>query len=391
MDNLTVLQVIPALHTGGAERTAVDVAGAIRTAGGRALVASEGGRLEADLTAVGGEHITMPMASKNPAVMAINAFRLGALIRARGVDLIHARSRAPAWSALAAARRTGIPLVTTYHGAYNQENAIKGFYNSVMARADVVIANSGYTADLIRHRHPFAKDRITIVHRGSDLAAFAPDQITSARIDRLRGDWAVPKGKRIILQMARLTAWKGQTVLIDALARLADKGIEDWIAVLAGDAQGRDSYRTALNDQIAALGLKDRVRLVGHCDDVAAAMVLADAVAVASTEPEAFGRAAVEAQAAGTPVVVTDLGAVRETVLAPPECAAEARTGWRVPSADPDRLAEAMHALLDLGEEEKRALAERARAHVESRFSLAAMTERTLDVYRRLIAPPGSH
>jgi len=387
MENRTVLQVIPALDTGGAERTTVDVAAAIVTAGGRAIVASAGGQLVPELIETGAVHIPMPLDSKNPLVMALNIKRLTALVREHRIDLLHARSRAPAWSALAAARITGRPFVTTYHGSYNQDSWIKGIYNSVMARADRVIANSHYIASLIRERNPFASDRITVIHRGSDLTAFEESQISRDRLASLKTDWGLLENDRVILNMARLTHWKGQTVLIDALKKLRDAGITNWVAILAGSDQGRTDYSKGLRAQIRAHGLEGQVRLVGHCSDVPAAMSLSDAVAVASIEPEAFGRAAIEAQAAGAPVVVTDIGAVHETVLAPPECSETLRTGWRVAPGDAEALAGALQTLLNLPPDDRRAIRSRARAHVAAHFSLKAMTDKTLCVYDTLLNP----
>ena len=385
MKNRTVLQVIPALETGGAERTAIDVAAAVAAAGGRALVASAGGRMVAEIAAAGAIHISLPLAGKNPVTMAWNVQRLAGIIKLNRVDLVHARSRAPAWSAMFAARLAEIPFVTTYHGAYAQENRVKGFYNSVMARGDAVIANSHYIARLICERNPFAKGRITVIHRGSDLSAFARDRVGENRIARLQEAWGISGGDKVIVQMARLTHWKGQTVLIDALARLAESGESGWTAILAGDDQGRSDYTEALRAQIEGRGLAGRVKIVGHCRDVPAAMALADAVAVASIEPEAFGRSAVEAQAAGVPVVVADCGAVHETVLAPPEHPASERTGWRVPPGDARALGDALATLLCLSREDRDAMAARARRHVEAHFSLSAMTGKTLDVYRRVL------
>lgn len=382
MSRPTILQIVPELDTGGAERTAIDVAARIVAEGWRAIVLSEGGRLVDELKATGADDRRFPAKTKNPLRLWRNAAALAAMIEAEGVDIVHARSRAPAWSALIAARRTGRPFVTTYHGAYNQKSGLKGAYNSVMARGDVVIANSEYTADLIRARHPFADGRIVTIHRGTDLAAFADPGVPD-RAAALRQAWGVAPDAPVILQLARLTGWKGQTVVIDALARLADR--PGWVAVLAGDAQGREAYVDELKARIAGHGLEGRVRIPGHCDDVPAAMALADAVVVASIEPEAFGRAAVEAQAAGRPLVVSDLGAVGETVAAPPQVVAAVRTGWKVPAGDPEALAVALDEIFQLTPAERADLAVRARAHVAEAFSLTAMTERTMEVYRGLL------
>jgi glycosyltransferase involved in cell wall biosynthesis len=385
----TVLQIIPELETGGAERTAVDVAAGLVEAGGRALVACEGGRLVGELQSRGGEWIPFPARTKNPFAMALNVRRLARIAQDEKVALIHARSRAPAWVALGAARTLELPFVTTFHGSYSGGSAPKRLYNSVMARGDIVIANSNYTAGLIGSLYPEAKPRIRVIHRGTDLARFAPSSIEPARVDALRKDWGVGPHERVVLLGARLTPWKGQAVLIEAASLLRESGIGDVAYVLAGDPQGRQGYVAELDRLIAAKGLKGIVRRVGHCSDMAAAFLAASAVAVPSTEPEAFGRAAVEAQALGTPVVVSDLGAVPETVLAPPSEPASARTGWRVPAGDAPALAAALAEALNLGASARAAMALRARTHVERHFSLERMVAATLDTYMALLNPPG--
>lgn len=381
----TVLQVIPDLNSGGAERTTVDVARALVEAGGKALVASQGGQMVRDLEEVGAVHFTMPVKSKNPLTLWKNARLLADLIEEQNVGIIHARSRAPAWSALLAARRTHIPFVTTYHGSYSQANAVKGLYNSVMARGDAVIANSHYIAKLITDRHPFARDRITVIHRGSDLKGLAPENVSALRRQALKDSWGVPTGRPIILNMARLTFWKGQKVLIEAMGALKAKGETAPIAILAGDAQGREGYVAELKQLIADWNLQEQVRLVGHCADVPAAMALANISVVASIEPEAFGRAAVEAQAARVPVIVSDLGAVPETVLAPPDVPEKERTGWRVPPGDSDALAEAIQTALGLSPEERLELTGRGLTHASRNFTVETMCAKTLDVYTQCL------
>ena len=381
----TILQIIPELEAGGAERTAVDVAAGLAHVGARALVATEGGRLVGELQTKGGVWIPFPAATKNPFSMLVNVRRLARICHDEDVALIHARSRAPAWVALGAARSLRLPFVTTYHGSYAGRSSVKVLYNSVMARGDVVIANSHYTADLIRASHPQAGDRIRVVHRGTDFSVFTPSAVTPERIESLRKAWGVAPHERVVLLAARLTGWKGQKVLVEAAARLRSGGLRDVGFILAGDPQGRDSYVRDLDGLIAARQLKGVVRRVGHCTDMPAAFLAASVVTVPSTEPEAFGRSAVEAQAMGTPVVVSDLGAVPETVLSPPAVSAQERTGWRVPPGDPDALAEAIGAALSLGATAKANLTARARTHVERHFSLERMVSDTLDVYSTLL------
>jgi len=382
----TVLQIIPNLDAGGAERTTIDVAAALVRAGARALVASEGGRLASELQAVGGLWLPFPAASKNPLAMLLNTRRLARLIIAERVDLVHARSRAPAWVAMGACRIADRPFMTTFHGAYGGRSSLKLRYNSVMARGDVVIANSQFTADMIARLYPQARERLRVIYRGTDLRAFSPSQVDRDRIARLREAWGVAPHERVVLLAARLTGWKGQKVLIEAASLLKGE-LDDIRYILAGDPQGRDGYAKELDALIAAKGLKGVVSRVGHIVDMPAAFLAASVVAVPSTEPEAFGRSAVEAQAMGAMVVVSSLGAVPETVLAPPDAPPEGRTGWRTPPGDAAALAEALKAALTLGSTGREAIARRARAHVEKNFSLEQMTRKTLEAYLSLLPP----
>ena len=381
----TVLQVIPRLDAGGAERTTIDIAEALVEAGARALVASEGGRMASDLQAVGGVLIPFPAAAKNPISMFFNMRQLARFIIRERVDIVHARSRAPAWVSLFAAHAAERPIVTTYHGAYSGKSALKLGYNSVMARGDLVIANSRYTAERISELYPYAKPKLTVIPRGADLRAFSPSAVDRGRVARLREAWGVQPHERVVLLAARLTSWKGQKVLIEAAEIMSRRGFADVRYILAGDAQGRDGYVKELDQLIARLGLKDVVKRVGHCSDMPAALLAASVVAAPSTEPEAFGRSAVEAQAMGALAVVSDLGAVPETVLAPPDSSPEERTGWRVPPGDPTALADALQTALELGASAREAIAWRARAHVERNFSLTQMKDRTLAAYVSLL------
>ena len=381
----TVLQIIPELEAGGAERTTIDIAAALAEAGARPLVATRGGRLVSELQAKGGVWIPFPAKTKNPLAMAAHVGRLARLLHEEAVDVVHARSRAPAWVALGATRRTGTPFVTTYHGSYAGQSVLKLLYNSVMARGDAVIANSEFTASRILRLHPFAQDRVRVIHRGTDFRQYAPSRVESERVHNLREAWGVAPDERIVLLAARLTGWKGHRVLIEAARRLVARGLTDTKFVFAGDAQGRDAYVRELRGLIDRAGLTEMVRITGHCTDMPAAYLAASVVTVPSTEPEAFGRAAVEAQAMGAPVIVSDLGAVPETVLAPPQVEAGARTGWRVPPNDPDALANALANALALGDSARDALARRARLHVQQHFSLEQMCNQTLEVYAALL------
>lgn len=381
----TILQIVPALDSGGAERTTVDTAGALAEIGARALVASEGGRLVPELQARGGIWVPFPAGTKNPVAMALNVRRLASVIRAEAPVLVHARSRAPAWVALAACRMTGTPFMTTYHGSYSGSSALKVRYNSVMARGDLVVANSLYTRDLILRLFPWARERLRVVQNGADFRQFTAAFVDPARVDRLRREWGLSPEQRIVLLAARMTGWKGQRVLIRAAEKLCREGLDGTAFILAGDEQGKGAYIRELDDLIAKAGLGGIVRRVGHCADMPAAFMAASVVVMPSTEPETFGRVAVEAQAIGTPVVVSDLGAAAETVKAPPEVPAEQRTGWRVPAGDADALAAGIASALSLGASSRDGMARRARAHVEAQFSLDRMARDTLDAYVALL------
>lgn len=371
-----VLQVLPALVTGGAERGAIDVAAALHHAGGTPLVASAGGPMARELERWRIPHFTLPLDSKNPLTLWRNVDRLSRIIREHKVDIVHARSRAPAWSAYGAARRTGVPFMTTFHAPYNFSGKSKLFYNSVMARGDRVIAISEFIRDHILTNYRIDPDRIRVIHRGIDSNSFAPDRVSPERVIQLARAWRLPDGHQVIMLPGRLTRWKGQTVLIDALARL---GRKDVCCLMVGSDQGRAGYRQELEEQVRRLGLEGVVRLVDHCNDMAAAYMLADVVVSASSDPEAFGRVIVEAQAMGRPVIVTNHGAVRETVVA-------GETAWVVPPNDADALAEALGEALALDADQRAVLGERAMAYVNSRFTRDRMCRDTLAVYGELMA-----
>ena len=382
----TILQIIPMLDAGGAERTTIDIAEGIAQAGARSLVATEGGRLVGELQAKGGLWIPFPAATKNPLAMALNVGRLAQILKAEKVDLVHARSRAPAWVALAACRLTGTGFMTTYHGAYSGLSAPKLLYNSVMARGEVVIANSHFTAERIQAQFRMNPTCLRVIHRGTNFETFSPDRVSPARIEKIRRGWLVAPEERVVLLAGRLTPWKGQMVLIRAAQVLRERGYRDLVFILAGDPQGRDGYVREIDQLISGNQLGGVVRRVGHVSDMPAALAASALVAVPSTAPEAFGRVAVEAQAMGVPVVVSNLGAVPETVLAPPQVRPDQRTGWRVAPDSPEELADAIAEAIDLMPSTFQELADRARAHVMARFSLERMVSETLDCYSALLA-----
>jgi glycosyltransferase involved in cell wall biosynthesis len=375
-----VLQVTPALDAGGVERTTVEMAQALTRAGGRAIVASRGGRLAGELEAAGGELVRLPMDTKNPVEMVANIGRLVALGRETGVEIVHARSRAPAWSAMFAARRLGVPFVTTYHGVYNAKSPLKRFYNSVMARGDLVIANSDFTRAHVIAEHGVPADKVISIPRGVDLARFDPAAVDGARVAEMRKLWGLsPADARpVVLLPGRLTTWKGQAVLIEAAALLEKERPGAAVHVLAGDSQGRQQYVADLHELARKLGVADAVKIVGHLVDMPAALKAATVAVFPSTDAEAFGRAAVEAQAMGVPVVASNLGGLAETIV-------DGDSGFLVPAGDPSRLAYAVDRVLALSPEQRETMGARGAARVRARYSVEALQTATLAVYERLL------
>lgn len=365
-----ILQVLPALGSGGVERGTIEIAEAISAAGLRAVVASSGGRLVEELEAVGGVHAELPLDAKSPWFLWRNALRLKDIIRREGVRIVHARSRAPAWSALWAAKMTGAAFVTTYHGTYNEDLPGKRFYNSVMARGRPVIAISRFIAEHVHERHRVPHDGIRLIPRGVDLRRFDPTRVSSEQVARTRTEWRIPEGEAALLMPARLARWKGQAVLIEALQRVPRATV-----ILAGDLANRERYQVELESLAASLGVEKRVRFVGHVAEMAAALLAADVVIHASTQPEAFGRAIVEAQAMARPVIAADLGGPRETVL-------HGVTGWLVTPGDAQQLAARINEVLAMSAQERWRVGQVARSQVPT---IKAMQAATVSLYLELL------
>ncbi|WP_421933008.1 glycosyltransferase family 4 protein [Phenylobacterium sp.] len=378
--NFTLLQVVPELETGGAEQTTIDVANAVVRAGGKALVATRGGRMTARLEADGGRLAQMPVQSKNPLVMLGNAARLVDLIRKENVSLVHARSRAPAFSALWAAQVTGTPFVATYHGIYNAKSRLKRWYNAVMTRGDLVIANSDYTRDHVLEQHDLSPDKIVTIPRGVDLDRFNPALVAPERLEALRAAWGIAADDRRvkILLGGRLTRIKGHLTVIAAAARLKAEGRGDFLIIFAGDDQGRTDYREELEAAIRDAGLSAEIKLVGHCDDMPAAFLLCDLAILPTTVPESFGRTAVEPQAMGRPVIASAHGGATETVL-------DGKTGWLTPPGDVDAWAKALALALDAGPARLAKMGELASNRARQLYSAQAMCSATMAAYERVL------
>ena len=372
----TLLQVTPRLDGGGVERVTLDTAAAVVRAGGRSLVASRGGTLADALGREGSLLFRLPVDSRNPLVQAVNTARLAMLIRRERVSLVHVRSRAPAFSAIPAARIAGVPVVATYHGVYSARGPLKRWYNGVMTRADLTIANSRFTRDHVATEHGLGDDRLAIAAEGVDTDRFDPAQVSAERIAALRSIWSDGAGGPVLLLAARLTGWKGQATAIEALARL--KAFPSARLVLAGKAE-KPGAVDALLARIARAGVAGRVILAGAVEDMPAAYAAADLVLAPSTLAESFGRGVVEAGAMGRVVLTSPLGGPGETVI-------DGVTGRLVAAGDARAWADAMAETLALPEDARARMGAAARAHVTARYSLEAMMSETFAIYRRLLA-----
>jgi len=375
----TILQVLPALESGGVERGTVEIAQALVQAGSYALVASAGGRLVGDLARTGARHANVWLNTKNPFNIYANIRRLENLMIAEHIDLVHARSRGPAWSAYFAAKRLKIPFVTTWHGVYEEDLPFKRFYNSIMTRGEIVIAISHYIESELIRRYKIPKSRIRTIHRGVDPAKFDPATISTERIERLRQHWRLPQNVKIVMLPARLTRWKGAVTLLHAMAKLQTP--EKPFLVLVGAKQRTPDYQRELENLADQLGLNHHFRIAGHCDDMPAALLLADIIVNASEKPEPFGRTIIEAQAMGRIVIASDQGGAVETIE-------HGVTGYRVSPGDAAALAATITKALTLSEEEKTTLTTAARASVCKNFTTASMQRATLAVYEELLGKP---
>ena len=377
----SVLQVLPALETGGGgvERSAIDVAGAVVAAGGYSLVASAGGAQVRELTRAAATHIELPLSSKSPLVMRRNVERLEHVIKDNAVDIVHARSRAPAWSALAAAHRTDRLFITTYHGTYNARSPLKRLYNSVMTRGDLVIANSRFIAKHIQRTYRLATQRVRVIPRGVDTDIFSPDAVTSSRVIQLATSWSLPDSASVVMLPGRLTRWKGHSLLMDAVERLADL---DFICILVG-AAGRNSYRRELENRIHRHGLETKVWIKDHCNDMPAAYMLADVVVSASTDPEAFGRVVAEAQAMGRTALAPAHGAAVEQIRS-------GETGFLYEAGNVDALTRTLETALTLRADHRQLIARAAAKSARANFSKDRMCRDTLTLYDELLTMRGA-
>lgn len=373
----TLLQVTPRLDGGGVERVTLDTARGIVSAGGRSLVATDGGVMESELIAGGSELVRLPVHSRNPIVMAANVPRLADIIRRERVSVVHVRSRAPAFSAMAAARLTGVPVVATYHGVYAARSGPKRWYNSIMTRGDLTIANSRFTRDHVLHEHKIEESRLVVAPEGVDTDRFDPARVSAERVAAIREAWGLsPDDTRpILLLAARLTGWKGQRVMVEAMSLL--RGEADPLLILAGRAE-RPGEVDALRGLAQRLGVTRRVRIVGPVADMPAAFAAADLVVAPSTAPESFGRGVVEAAAMERPVLASPLGAPAETIV-------DGETGWLAPAGDAGAWAAAVDRALAQGPDVFERMGKAGRTRALALYSVERMNEAAFAIYRGLV------
>lgn len=379
-----VLIVVPSLDGGAADAGAVELTRILVAAGNRAIVVSRAGRLAADVTAAGGEFVPLDV-SNNPITMLRNASVLTRLARERRWEVIHALGRAAAWSASMAARRLNISFVTSWYKGFREQNLFKHYYNGVMARGDRVVAVSEQIAQLIHDRYGTPWERIAVVPMSVDVERFDPSRVTRARVEAMRDGWGVRPDTKVILITGRILRRKGHHVVVRAVGRLKDRGLKNFLCVFVGEDRGRSHYTGELWDLVLTTGTMDVIRMAAPVADMPAAYAAADAVVSAAMQPEGLQRAILEGQAMARPVIVSDLGAGPEVVLAPPSVPESRMTGLRFPSGDDAALAAALLRLFSMPEAERRALGARGREWVVDHFNAGAVATQTLRLYGEVL------
>ncbi|MCQ2966659.1 MAG: glycosyltransferase family 4 protein [Alphaproteobacteria bacterium] len=375
-DKPVILQILPRLDQGGVERGTIEIANALKKKGWNSIVVSGGGRLVHELERCNTKHITLPVFSKNYFKMRKNAKELVKIIKENHVDIIHARSRAPAWSAKWAAEETGIPLLTTFHGAYNiGPIKLKKKYNAVMTSGKKIIAVSNFIREHILENYKVDPEKIEVIHRGVDIDKFDISKVSPERLINLSKKWSIPEDLPIIMLPGRLTRWKGQLVLLKAMSLMQHK---DYRCLFVGSDQGRKAYRREMLRKIKKYKLESMVHIIDHCSEMDVAYMLTDIVVSASTDPEAFGRIVPEAQAMGKIVVASNHGGATETI-------SDGETGFLVPVGDPAALAETLDKILDMSNTDKKIMSDKAIESVRSDFSTKKMCDKTLKVYQELL------
>jgi glycosyltransferase involved in cell wall biosynthesis len=380
----TVLQIVPALRQEPVARTALDVAAALRQAGARALVAAEDGPLVAELTAAGGEWIPLVNATVNPFRLRKGARTLERLITSERIDIVHAQSAGGAWIANMAAARIAVWIVTTLPDV-PPVSRLRAYWAAALARGDWMITPSNFAAATVVARHNIPRERLTIIPRSIDIAAFDPGSVDAARVEALRVAWRIRPAARILLVPGRVAPWNGQLIVPDVARIMLDSGMRGFVFVLVGEHRSHRKYARAIVEEAKVKGVQALVRLTGHYRDMPAALAAADTVVVPATEPPVLGRVVAQAQAMGRPVVTSDVGILSEHVVAPPEMPEDVRTGWVVKAGDAKEFASAVIEAWALDDDAYRTMAARARHFAEYMFSPHSAAAATHAVYTALL------
>ncbi len=380
--NLKVLQVIPKLGYGGAETGCYDIAHYLPENDCESYIVTSGGELLKFVDKKKVKIIKLPVHSKNPIIIFTNFLALVIIILINNISIVHARSRAPAWSCLLAAKITGRKFVTTFHGTYNFNSKIKKFYNSVMVRSNLIIAGSNFIFSHIKENYTKyldAKKKLLVIFRGINVDYFDPTTKLDSDEKKLLKKWQIEKDKKIILLPGRLTGWKGQEVFIEAINLInVELGYEAFYAVILGSDQGRDLYKKKLVRLIEQHRLTNQVKFIDHCNDMALAYKVSDIVISSSIEPEAFGRVAVEAQSMEKPIIASDIGGSKETII-------DEKTGFLFESNNAESLSKKILKVLFMDEGSLELMGKEGRKNIIQKFNVEKMCFSTYSEYKRLL------
>ena len=379
---INILQVIPRLGYGGAETGCYDIAHFLAEQECGSYIATSGGELLKFIKKNKVGLIKLPVDSKNPIMIILNAIFLSVFIVFKKINIVHARSRAPAWSCYLACLITNRIFVTTFHGTYNFKSKIKKFYNSVMLRSKLTIAGSNFIFGHINdnyNEYLNKKKKLRVIFRGINIDYFNQKNISILKQEKLKKEWNLEPNKFTILMPGRLTYWKGQEKFIEALNILIeDYSITNFQAILLGSDQGRKVYTKKLYSLVERYSLNKKVKFINHCKEMPLAYSLADVVVSASIEPEAFGRVAVESQSMGKPIVASDIGGSKETVL-------NKKSGYLYKHDDPRELAKSLNTVIHLNQEELKLMGNEGRKNVTKKFDVEVMCDSNLREYKKLL------
>ena len=379
---INVLQVIPKLGYGGAETGCYDIAHYLAEKECGSYIATSGGELLKFVKKNRVGIFKIPVHSKNPILIFLNAIFLSFFILTKKINIVHARSRAPAWSCYLACLLTNRAFVTTFHGTYNFNNKLKKFYNSVMLRSNLTIAGSNFIFSHINENYNEylnKKKKLRVIFRGINIDYFSQKNISVLKQEKLKMEWGLEQNKFTILMPGRLTSWKGQEKLIESLNILIeDYNITNFQAILLGSDQGRKVYTKKLHSLVERYSLTKKVKFIENCKEMPLAYSLADIVVSASIEPEAFGRVAVESQAMGKPIIASNLGGSKETVL-------NKKTGFLYKHDDPRELAKNLNTVIQLNQEELKFMGNEGRKNITKKFDVEVMCDSNLREYKKLL------